>query len=74
MKRLPVMLPLRLHPQIGAFDRSSGGGLFVWQTGVLLLLVLIGSVATAQAQAAPAQASVLSLLLKLKTLYQYLIK
>ena len=64
MKRLPVMLPFRLQPQVGLIDRSSGGGLFVWQTGLLLLVALIGSVATAQAQAVAAQASVLSLLLK----------
>ena len=64
MKSLPVMLPFRLQPQVGLIDRSSGGGLFVWQTGLLLVVALIGSVATAQAQAVAAQASVLSLLLK----------
>jgi len=42
MKRLPVMLPFRLNPQVGTFDRSSGGGLFVWQTGLLLLVAFIG--------------------------------
>ena len=58
---LPV---LHGSPKVACFDRSSGGGLFVWQTGVLLLAALVGSVATAQIQAAASQPSVLSLLLK----------
>ena len=61
---LSVMLPFRLQPQVGTMDRSSGGGLFVWQTGVLLLAAFVGSVATAHVQAAASQASVWSLLLK----------
>ena len=50
--------------KLGELDRSSGGGLFVWQTGVLLFAALVVSVTTAQAQALASQASVFSLLLK----------
>lgn len=61
---LPVMLPSRAHLLNERFDRSSGGGLFVWQTGLLLLVVLIASVATAHAQAEATKASVIELLVK----------
>ena len=62
--KLSVMLPFRLSSKLGELDRSSGGGLFVWQTGVLLFAALVVSVTTAQAQALASQASVFSLLLK----------
>ncbi|MEI7571103.1 MAG: ABC transporter permease subunit, partial [Alcaligenaceae bacterium] len=62
--KLSVMLPFRLSPKPGELDRSSGGGLFVWQTGVLLFAALVVSVTAAQAQALASQASVFSLLLK----------
>jgi polar amino acid transport system permease protein len=59
-----VMLPVRLPRSNLYLDRSGGGGLFIWQTGALLLAIFLGSVATAQVQATAAQASVLGVLLK----------
>lgn len=68
MKKLPtpmaVMLPLRLARPVDYFNRSSGGGLFVWQTGVLLFAIFMGSVAVAQVQAIGSKASIIELLIK----------
>ena len=61
---LAVMLPLKLRPPAHHADRSSGGTLFVGQTGIVLLAVFVASVATAQIQAAGAKAPVIDLLLK----------
>lgn len=63
--RFDVMLPFRLnskHPH--SYDRSSGGSLFVGQTGLVLLAIFVASVATAQVQPAAAKASVIELLIK----------
>ncbi len=59
-----VMLPLNVKHPVYLTDRSSGGALFVGQTGLVLLAVFLCSVAAAQAQAVGEKASVIALLFK----------
>jgi polar amino acid transport system permease protein len=67
----PKVTPLAVMPPLpaalarpGAVDRSSGGGVFVARTGIVLLAALAASAALAQMQAAAGKPTVVELLIK----------